>query len=336
MDRTRALAAGAGGVVVVALLVALIAPGALSAPRSASQSGHVDIADATIQPQAVGGETVALRVNTTLRHRGNPSPNVSIRVQAIDAESGLLETTRTVTVGELSGEREQTVPATLSVAREGGYNIETVIYQDGRRVDTGRQRVNGLEALVPEYARTSIQFADETTRPSLGVSVQAASGESATLDITARLTNRGDERSENVQVSVIARQADSNLVADEATADVSAIGPGRTAGTTMTVSVPDSYNYYVDGVLKKDGVIVDTTRTAVNLDPTERIAVNETTQDVQLEVTDFERDRERERRDDGERIERDSESKSAAPGFGIPVVAVALLLGGLLARRQNS
>ena len=65
MDRTRALAAGAGGVVVVALLVALIAPGALSAPRSASQPGHVDIADATIQPQAVGGETVALRVNTT-------------------------------------------------------------------------------------------------------------------------------------------------------------------------------------------------------------------------------------------------------------------------------
>jgi PGF-CTERM protein len=334
MDRTKTLAAGAAGVVVVALLVALLAPGALSAPRAATQPGSVDIADTTIQPQAVGGQTVALRANTTLRHRGNPSPNVTVRLRAIDAESGLLETTRTVDVGELADDRERVVPATLDVAREGGYHIETVVYQDGQRVDTGRQEVRGLAALVPEYARTPIQFADETTLPPLGVSVQAATESQATLDITAQLINRGSVGSDDVEVSVIARQADSNLVAARDTADVATIEPGRTTGTTLPVSVPNNYNYYVDGVLKKDGVIVDTTRTAVNLNPSERIAVNETKQSVELEVSDFERDRRLDREE--QRADAAGESDSATPGFGVPVAALALLLGGLLARRRTA
>ena len=334
MDRIETLAAGAGGVVVVALLVALLAPGALSGPPAERDPGRVDIADATIQPQDVGGQTVELRVNTTLRHRGNPTRNVSVRLQAIDAESGLLATTRTVSVGELRGERERIVPATLSVDREGGYRIETVVYQDGRRVDTGRQQVSGLQALVPAYARTPITFADERTLPPLGVAVREASGDQTTLDATALLTNQGSTQPANVSVQLTVRQADSNLVADRASADVAAIRPGRTAETTMTVSVPSEYNYYIDGVLRKDGVIVDTTRTAVNLDPSERLAVNETSRDVALEVSDFERDRPTAGADDGAEMEGDS--GSATPGFGVPVAALALALGGLFARRRLS
>jgi PGF-CTERM protein len=334
MDRIETLAAGAGGVVVVALLVALLAPGALSGPPAERNPGHVDIADATIQPQAVGGQTVGLRVNTTLRHRGNPTQNVSLRLRAIDANSGLLATTKTVGVGELTGERERTVPATLTVERAGGYRIETVVYQDGRRVDTGRKRVNGLQALVPAYARTPTQFVEESTLPPLGVSVREATDAETTLDITALLTNRGAAQPDDVQVSVIVRQADSNLVADRAAADVGTIDPGQTAETSMTVSVPSEYNYYVDGVLTKDGVIVDTVRTAVNLDPSERIAVNETRQDVSLEVSDFER--ERRPTEDGERRDPPAASEDGTPGFGVPVAVLALVSGGLLARRQIS
>lgn len=334
MDRVQTIAAGAGAVVVVALLVALLAPGALSEPPSERNPGHVDIADATIQPQAVGGQTVGLGVNTTLRHRGNPSPNVSLRLRAIDDESGLLETTKTVEVGELTGERERTVPATLTVERDGGYRIETVVYRDGRRVDTGRQRVSGLEALVPAYARTPIQFVDETTLPPLGVSVRDATDARTTLDITALLTNRGATQPADVQASVIVRQADSNLVADRAAAEVGTIDPGQTAETEMTVSVPSNYNYYVDGVLKKDGVIVDTVRTAVNLDPSERIAVNETRQEVSLEVSDFERDRRP--TEDAERMDSGADSESETPGFGVPVAVLAVITGGLLARRRTA
>ena len=333
MDRLNALGAGAAGVVVVALVIALLAPGALSGPPAERNPGYVEIADATIQPQAVGGQTVALQVNTTLQHRGNPSPNVSVRLRAIDAESGLLATTRTVSVGELTGERERIAPATLSVDREGGYRIETVVYQDGQRVDTGRQQVSGLQALVPTYARTPIQFADEQTLPPLGVSVREARNGRTTLDTTALLTNRGSTQPANVSVSLIVRQADSNLVADRATADVAGIRPGRTERTTTAVSVPSDYNYYIDGVLRKDGVIVDTVRTTVNLDPSEQLSVNETRRDVDLEVSEFERER---RAETGDGAEMAGESDSATPGFGIPVAALALLLGGLFARRRLS
>jgi len=164
--------------------------------------------------------------------------------------------------------------------------------------------------------------------------VREASGDRTTLDATALLTNQGSTQPANVSVQLTVRQADSNLVADRASADVAAIRPGRTAETAMTVSVPSEYNYYIDGVLRKDGVIVDTTRTAVNLDPSERLAVNETSRDVALEVSDFERDRPTAGADDGAEMEGDS--GSATPGFGVPVAALALALGGLFARRRLS
>jgi Uncharacterized protein conserved in archaea len=186
---------------------------------------------------------------------------------------------------------------------------------------------------VPTYARTPIQFVEESTLPPLGVSVREANGARTTLDITALLTNRGSTQPDDVQVSVIVRQADSNLVADRAAADVGTIDPGQTAETSMAVSVPSEYNYYVDGVLKKDGVIVDTVRTAVNLDPSERIAVNETRQDVSLEVSDFERERRATDAGDGEAA---GSTDDGAPGFGVPVAILALVSGGLLVRRRIS
>ena len=105
------------------------------------------------------------------------------------------------------------------------------------------------------------------------------------------------------------------------------------ADATAEVTVPSDYNYYIDGVLRKDGVIVDTVRTTVNLDPSEQLSVNETRRDVDLEVSEFERER---RAETGDGAEMAGESDSATPGFGIPVAALALLLGGLFARRRLS
>lgn len=330
MNREQILTASAVGVIAVALLVALLAPGAFAGPdEEPIRPGPVDIADVTIQPGAVTGQTATLQINTALRHHGNPTPNVTVRLRAIDAESGLLETTETVEVGELTGERERTVPANLTVAREGGYRIEILVYQDDRRVDTGGRTVSGVEALTPEYARTPIQFSELETLPPIDVSVREAGEERTKLDVATWLTNRGDDPTGNLRVGVVVRQADSNLVADRAESSVKAIDPGRTASTETTVSVPSEYNYYVDAVVWKDGVVVDTSRTAVNLDPSERISVNETRREVEFEVGDFEREG-----GEPERRPRETEGvQEETPGFGVVVAAVALLAAALVARR---
>jgi PGF-CTERM protein len=332
MNREQILTAGAVGVIAVALLVALLAPGAFASPQEEPvRPGPVDIGDVTIQPGAVTGQTATLQVNTALRHRGNPTPNVTVRLRAIDSESGLLETSERVEVGQLQGDRERTVPANLTVAREGGYRIEIAVYQDGQRVATGSRSVAGMEALTPEYARTPVEFSELETLPPIDVSVQEAGEQRATLDISTWLTNRGDEPTGEIRVGIVVRQADSNLVADRTETSVEAIEPGRTAATELTASVPSEYNYYIDAIVWKDGVVVDTARTAVNLDPSERISVNETRREVEFEVGDFER------RDGAPERPRETEAaQEEAPGFGMVVAAVALLVAALVARRRSA
>ncbi|MFB6256436.1 MAG: ATP-binding protein [Haloplanus sp.] len=104
MRREATLAAGAAGVALLTVVAAVLVPGALADPSEERpvRPGPVDIAGMEISAGDVTGDTVTLNVTTRLSHRGPPARNVTVRVQAVDAGSGLVETTRTVTVGDLS------------------------------------------------------------------------------------------------------------------------------------------------------------------------------------------------------------------------------------------
>jgi PGF-CTERM protein len=337
MRRETALAAGAAGVVLIAVVAAVLAPGALADPSEERpvRPGPVDIAGMEISAGDVTGDTVVLNVETRLSHRGPPARNVTVRVQAVDAESGLVETTRTATVGDLTEEREVSVPTNLSVRREGGYRIRATVYRDGQRVDSGARELRGLDALQPPYARSAVQFAEADALPPVSFSVAETSGNRTTLALQMALTNTGDEQPEDLRVTVTLRQADSNIVADRTSVPVGSIRPGRTETVETQLTVPTGYNYYIDAVLWKDGVVIDSARGAANLDPTETISVNETQRDVELRVSDFTRGDEA----DGDRPVPEETAAGAAggsaPGFGVGVALVALVATALLARRKS-
>ncbi|AUV82831.1 PGF-CTERM sorting domain-containing protein [Salinigranum rubrum] len=332
MPRDRTLAAGAVGLVAVALLVAAAVPGVLADPTDdgPTRPGPVRIAETSIAPGTVSGQTTVLHVQTRLDHRGNPTPNVSVRFRATDAESGFVAATETVDVGTLDEDGETLVQTNLTVEREGGYRIEATVFRDGERVGSGGKTVSGLEALTPEYARTSVGFTDSAALPAVSFSVASVSQNRTTLDLAATLTNRGDSGSENLRVTVVLRQADSNIVAARSEAQVGTIRPGRTETVETQVTVPSEYNYYIDAVLWKDGVVVDTARSAANLDPTERISVNETEREVELRVEDFSGSDDERPRAEGTEAQTVSTS---APGFGVGAAVAALLSLALVARR---
>jgi hypothetical protein len=348
MNRATALAAGAAGVVAVALLVAAVVPGVVANPEedAPARPGPVRLNDVSIARGPVGGETATLQVETRLEHRGPPADNVTVEFRAVDDDSGLLATTETVDVGTVRREGEVVVRANLSVRREGSYRIETYVYRDGSRIDEGRRTVAGLEALEPDYADTGVQFTRSEVLPAVSVSVvdagsNASTGDGSarrvTLGVAASLTNRADEPAGDLRVELIARQADSNLVADRTAVEVSGIRPGRTDEADAELTVPDDYNYYVDAVLYRDGVVVDTARTVANLDPEERLDPNVTVRDRELDVSDFE---------GGGRAGQGATPTPApteaagggAPGFGpvVAVAALALLGAALLVRRWSA
>ena len=337
MRRETTLAGGAVGVAVLAVVAAVLVPGALADPTDDRpiRSGPVDIADMDLSAGDVTGDTVVLNVETRLSHRGPTARNVSLRVQAVDAESGLVETGRSVDIGDLTAEGETAVSTNLTVAREGGYRVRAVVYRDGERVDSGARELRGLEALQPAYARSAVEFADREALPPISFSVADTDDERTTLAMQAALTNGGDDQPEDLEVTLTLRQADSNIVANRTTVPVESVRPGRTETVDTRLTVPTGYNYYIDAVLWKDGVVVDTARGAANFDPSETIRVNETRQDVELRVGDFTRG---DGGADGDRPvpERTgAPTESGGPGFGVGVAVVALVAATLLARRKS-
>lgn len=331
MSRERRLVAAAAAVTLVALLGAAGAPGVLADPADEPvRPGHVRIAEPpAIAPGTVDGATAELTLHTRVGHAGPPTENVSVRIRAYDAESGLLTTERTVELPTLVEEGSVPVNATVAVAREGGYVVETTLFRGGEVADRESTRLSGLDALG-----TEVRFTRSDAVPPLAVSVESVDEgrNRTTLGVAASLTNRGRKPSGDLRVEVLLRQAESNLVAARSSTTVSGIGPGRTADATVALTVPSGYNYYVDAAVYRDGVLVDTARSVANLDPTETISANETRREVEFEVGDFEGGgRETGRPTEAAR----TETSTANPGFGVGVAVVALVGAALLARRRT-
>ena len=270
----RLLLGGAAAVVVVSAVAAVAVPGAL-APEEPEQvrPAFVEIAELNIAPGSASGNAATLQVETRLDHRGGPAENVTVLLRAVGLESGLVETTREVDVDPIRGDREVPVAENLTVTREGGYRIEAAVFVDGERRATASKAVRGVAALEPAYAHSPIEFHDfaGTDRPTIEYGVAGVEGDRVTLRVRTYLTNAGGETPGGLRLGLTARQADSNVVTDEAEVDVGAIAPGRTATPEAELVVPDGYNYYLDATLWKDGVIVGSARSVANLDPRERL-----------------------------------------------------------------
>ena len=335
MDRNLVLAAGVALVVLVSAVGMAAVPGVIAAPPETPEPpSSLAVSDVAIGTGEVTGETATLRVETRLRHRGGAADNVTIRVRAVDATSGLVETERTVDVGTVDGDRERAVTANVTVPRSGDYRIESVVYQDDRRVVESARSVSGVGSLQPAYARSDLQFHRfDGPMPAVEFEIASSENDRATLAVDALLTNAGDDPVGDVELLVKARQVDSGIVADRAAVDVTAVRPGRTATASLDLTVPTQYNYYLDAVLLRDGVVVDTVRAPAALDPTKTIPMNQTTTDTGLEVSDFDSDTES--TDDRPARTDYAESEGDGPGFGALVALVALVGTALLARRRS-
>ncbi|WP_200531106.1 PGF-CTERM sorting domain-containing protein [Halorubrum sp. LN27] len=337
MDTRTALLAAAAALLLAGAIGAVAAPDAIVDPREADERpGDVRIVDTVVSPGEVRGETAELRLGVDLRHRGSAVENVTVRHRAIGADSGLLVDETTVDVGDVDGGGERTVNGSVDVDREGGYRIETVVFADGERRASQTTRVGGVAALTPDYADSRVGFTEGNVWPTVAVSVREADNETATLSVSISVTNRGDAASEPLDLRVLFRQSESNVIADEASETVGEVRPGRTDTVTTTVEVPANYNYYVDAALWSDDVLIDETQGVANLNPRETISADETVEEVEFAVEDFTRGTGGDDAADeaGAPDRGEDGAGDSTPGFGPLVALVALVSAALVARRR--
>ncbi|MEF8786084.1 MAG: PGF-CTERM sorting domain-containing protein [Haloarculaceae archaeon] len=341
MRRELVLAGLLVGVIVASAGIALAAPGVFTASQETQTNGTVSLTELTVSAGEVTGETVDLQLDARLSNHDGVSENVTVEFRAVGTDSGLVETRKTVSVGEISRPKETRVVANLTVDRGTDYRLETVVYRDGQRRGSRSKTVSGTGSLPPGYADVGVNFYRFTSPdlPVIEYAIEDVQDNQTTMAVWTHLTNTGVDPSESVRVVLKARQVDSNIVADQTEVQVDSIEPGRTTVPRATLSVPSSYNYYLDAVLYQDDVVVGTARSGASLDPTKTVDVNTTTQDVGLEVSDFERgdsgtDSGVDNGDAGERADVTAEGESG-PGFGVAVTLVALVAGLLAVRRRS-
>lgn len=336
MNRDAVLAVVAVGLVVLAAGGAVALPGAITGPDRSPRPGHLALTELTVSPDGASGANATLAVTTYLQHRGGPAENVTVQYRAVDTDTGFVVARTSRHLGTVTGGKEVNATGRLTVEREGGYRLETLVYRNESRVASGAKTVEGMGALTPAYARSPItfhQFDPAGTLPSVSFSVESVRDNRTTLNVSAYLTNTGGA-AEDVRVTFVARQADSNIVAGRSSVHVGQIDPGHTATPSTTLTVPADYNYYLDAVLWKDGVIVGSTRTAANLDPTETLHVNQTKQKIGLQVSDFEAT-------SGTKTSGDTAdgeyttTATSTPGFGVLAALVGVFAALLAGRRWS-
>lgn len=273
-----------------------------------------------------------MTVHTFITHRGGPASNLSVVYRAVDADTGLVVDTRTWRFGTVADQREVHVRGTLAVERQGGYRIETVIYEDGKRLRTDRAEGRGVGTLQPADAESAVRFHRFDAVPGLPpvqYRIESVPDTHTTLAVSTYLTNGGD-----------APRGDLRLVGRPD-------GPTQTSSPTrpQSTSIPSSwphedpdrrtdradrlqllprYRALDERRHRRDGAV------GGHLDPTETLEVNTTRREIDLQVGDFESTQDPDRTSGWPRP-----AESTGTGFGA-LGAVAALVGALVVRRWTT
>ena len=323
---------------VVMAVAAVSLPGALEDPSEKyERQGEVRLSEVTVGLDGVTGDSARFTVDAYLQQTGGTVQNVSVVYRASDLESGFVETVQRQELGDIDTDGETIATRNLTVERDGGYRLEVLLYRDGERVETGGKTIRGVGTLTPEYARTPVQFHefDRGTLPAIEFSINEAGSNRTKLDVSAYLTNRGNTTGD-LTLELIARQAESNIVADRKRVEIGQLESGQTATPSETLVVPSKYNYYLDAILWKDDVIVGSTRSVANLDPKRTVSVNKTKEDIGLSVSDFETDGQAKPERPSEPPQATETAETSTPGLTAITALLAFGVVGLYLGRWNN
>jgi PGF-CTERM protein len=337
--RESLLGAAVCAVILTMAVGAVALPDALADPPEDRHDSRLHMQQPYLEATDISGESVTLSLSARLAHRGGTAENVTVETRAINAETGLVETTARLSLGTVDTGRDVPYTTNITVDRHGSYRIETDVYADGRRATTHSGTVSNLDALVPPSARSAVRFHDfgasDGGMTAITYRIDTVTENESTLNVTTYLTNTGDEPAGGVALQLRARQADANVIAAAETVTVGEIRPGRTTTVSTQLTVPDGYDYWLDGILSADGVIVGTERSVADLDPTETLSRNQTTTETGFQSSDFVRETAPEPDD----AQMDSGGVAATggsgPGFTAVTALVALVITVLTFHRRS-
>ena len=287
--------------------------GILALSAGCLKDSSVAVTGITVGAQNVTGGDVTLNVTSDIQNTYGVSSGISrVQLRAYDTTSGLEVAEQINDAGFLGIRGSGSVSQTLVLPRKGSYRLVSTVLENGQRKGHGEITVYNLERLTPDNQQTGLSISD------IDFLVKKVTGDRVNIQTDVYFTNDYHAASGPFEIEVKAKEEDARLLADKQRAEVGSILPDATRVSSVTLSVPDQYNYVVEVLVWKNDTIVKRGEGNVRLRPGMQVDKNTQFVTKQIETSKFVQ-------------ESGSAGASPAPyttmkspGFAAPLVFVAL------------
>ncbi len=279
-------------------------------PETFVTPSNLNIRDVDVKPVVVTGSQIEVNVTAYINHAGAKTRNATMLIRAISSDTKLLQTQVSAPIPEIDSELEKTlaISANLNLERNGGYDLNILLFDNGSIMDSGSVSIKGLNALTPMSKRSGVILNN------IDFTVSNVSAGKVSIKSDIYLENRGPQSSENLKVTVKAREATSNLLADKTGTETGLIANETTAVKSVTLVVPDGYNYMVVVELWRGDILINSWEKPVLLAPTKTVPKESVEKTTKIEVSKFVR-------------EGGAVPGYAAPGYVIPAATATPYAG---------
>jgi len=246
----------------------------------------LNIREVDVKPVEVTSARIDVNVTAYINHAGGKTKNASMLIRAISSDTRLLQTQVSAPISETGSDLEKTVTVStdLKLERNGGYDLNILLFDNGSIRDSGSVSIRGLDALIPESKRSGVVLNN------IDFTVSGVSAGKVSIKSDIYLENRGPDASENLKMTVKAREAASNLLADKTGTETGVIVSEATAVKSVSLVVPDGYNYMIVVELWRGDTLINSWEKPVLLAPTKTVPKESVEKKMNIEVSKFVRE----------------------------------------------
>lgn len=296
--------------------------------KEPSYPSYLSIREVDVKPVEVTSARIEVNVTAYINHNGGKTRDAVMLIRAINSETRLLESQVSAPIPETDSRLDKTlsVSTNINVERNGGYELNILLFDNGSIRDSGTVNILGLNALIPGSKRSGVSLTN------IDFTVGGVSAGKVSIKSDIYLENKGPDVSDNLKMIVKAREATSNLIADKKNAETGTIINESTVVRTVELEVPEGYNYMVVVELWRGDTIINTWEKPVLLAPTKTVPKESVEKKMNIEVSKFVREAGVPQGSSGGEAQRPNQP--ATPGFEIFAAISALLVMFILRRRS--
>ncbi len=271
---------------ILSFAIVIIKSDVLQKPETWVPPSNLNIRDVDVKPVVVTSSQIDVNVTAYINHAGAKTQNATMLIRAISSDTRLLETQVSAPIPEIESDLEKTlaISTNLNLERNGGYDLNILLFDNGSIMDSGSVSISGLNALTPMSKRSGVILNN------IDFTVSNVSTGKVSIKSDIYLENRGPQASENLKVTVKAREATSNLLADKTGTETGVIANETTAVKSVVLAVPEGYNYMVVVELWRGDTLINSWEKPVLLAPTKTVPKESVEKKTNIEVSKFVRE----------------------------------------------